>query len=81
MHDNLYRHTETLYEDGTREEYIYNDKNQCVCVMDRNKNRRRMAYDNRGNLTQVTDEAKRRINMTYDANNHLLNVSIMVKQD
>ena len=30
VHDSRYRNTATLYEDGTREKYLYNDRNQCI---------------------------------------------------
>ena len=57
FYDEKYRNTETVFEDGTSEKFLYNEKNQCISKTDRLGRTQRMAYDNRGNLTQVVDSS------------------------
>ena len=38
LHDSRYRTTDILYQDGTREHFAYNEKNQKTLHTDRNGN-------------------------------------------
>ena len=72
MHDSRYRNTATLYEDGTREKYLYNDRNQCICRTDRNGHTVRMSYDSDNGLKEHTVPMGGKIRYAYDAAGNLL---------
>lgn len=76
IQDERCRNTDILYEDGTKEHFGYNERNQRILYVDRNGNATKMAYDDKGNLTQVINALGEKTSMTYNADNRLVSLKV-----
>ncbi|SFV05152.1 DUF6531 domain-containing protein, partial [Butyrivibrio sp. INlla21] len=66
--DKYGRHIGTRYpEQGIKESFTYNDKNQKTTVTDKRGYTTRFSYDNRGHLTKIIDAKGNITNITYNA--------------
>lgn len=69
--------TETIYDDGTKEVFTYDENNNRDSITDRNGRTKRFKYDERGNLTAeiMPEPFNYTIRYSYDENNRRTKIS------
>lgn len=74
-HDELYRNTRNIYEDG-EESFTYNENDQRTSFTDKRGNTSYYDYDKQGNLSKFISPLKDKIEINYTATNQLKNVRL-----
>ena len=75
VHDDQYRSTKTIYEDG-EELIVYNAQNQKTEVIDKKGNSTKYEYDRNGNVTRIINALGNQLCRSYNEQNKVLSISL-----